>query len=335
MKRYAPATPRTSPAAKRLRYGGSVVGRMVAAAGPSIGRLAAAAGPVLAYGAHRALRKSDKGDPDIITTQHDTTLRYMKGRMTRRKKRRIRFQKRVRNAVYSDVGLRSFVSDDGGAIKTIGVNAQGIDGALLGGIQQPQNDELLKAFQVAFETPAGTISSFRNRKVFIKSMVLDIHMVNSGTTTVELDVYQVVMRRDWPANQRMDQMYIDSYNEQPAAAGYSRTLTTPGVTPFQNSNFCEHFKILSKRTIQLGAGQVTSLQLRIGRPRAFEGKVLERYTAGIPGYTKGYLFVYKGAPRNNAGVVERAAGELTWTQERTMTVARSADGQNADIAVTV
>lgn len=287
------------------------------------------------YGRYKASRaRGDKGDSDVITTQHDTKLRYYKKRYSRKAKRRVRFIKRVRRAVYSDVGLRSFVSDDGGAIKTALANSQGHDGAMLGSVAAAQNDELLKAFQVAYETPAGTTASFTNRKVMIKSMCLDLHIANTGSNTAEIDVYQLRLRKDYNSTVRLDVMYTDTYNEQPAGSGFSRTLTVPGVTPFQNSNFCEHWNILSKRTIMLSAGQVTSLQLRNG-PRFIDGKAIQRYSLGIPGYTKGYLLVYRGAPRNNAGVVERGAIELSWTQERTMTVARNADGQNADIAVTV
>lgn len=278
--------------------------------------------------------KLDKGDSDVVTTQHDTKLRYMKGRYTKRQRRRVGFVKKVRRAIFSDVGLRSWVSDDGGAVKAIAANAQTVDGAMIGGIQQTNNNDLLSAFRVAFETPAGTISDFRTRKVMIKSMVLDLHFTNTGSNTVEMDVYQWVQRKDFPANDRIDQIYINAYNEQSAASGFTRTITVPGVTPFQNSNFCEHYKILSKRTIMFSPGQTTSLQMRIGKPRYFDGKILERNQSGIPGYTKGYIFIFKGVPRNNVGVVERAACEVTWTQERTMTVARHADGQNNDLAVT-
>lgn len=329
------ATPRRTPPGKYAQ-----IARYVAAQGAGAvvrgvrSGIASRVANAISGGSARRLRV-DKGDADVITTQHDTKVRYMKGRQSRKQKRRVRFMKQVRRALHSDVGLRSFVSDDGGAIKTVLANAQGHDGAMLGAINSSQNDEILKAFQVAYETPAGTISSFTNRKVFIKSMCLDLHITNSGSNTAEIDVYQLIMRKDYNSTVRLDVMYTDTYNEQPAGSGFSRTLTVPGVTPFQNSNFCEHWNILSKRTIMMSPGQVTSLQLRIGRPRQFDGKAIQRYSLGVPGYTKGYLLVYRGAPRNNAGAVERGAVELTWTQERTMTVARNADGQNADIAVTV
>lgn len=193
---------------------------------------------------------------------------------------------------------------------------------------------MLTAFRVAYENATGTITDFRNKKVLIKSMCLDIHIVNNGSNGLEFDVYQVIMRKDWSASSRIDVMFTGSFDEQATATGYTRVVSTPGVTPFQSSNFCEHFKILSKRSILLGAGQATSLQLRISKARMFDGKVLERNTAGIPRYTKGYLFVVKGVPTVVTGTVRRAAGSFIWTQERTMTVARHADGQQNDIAAT-
>jgi len=278
--------------------------------------------------------RSDVGDNDIITTQHDTKLRYLKSSYSRKQKSRKRFIKKVRRAVFSDVGLRSWVSDDGGAQKLVSANQQGHDGVLLGGIQQTNNNELLSAFRVAYENATGTINDFKDNKVYVKSMCLDLHITNTGAGTAEIDIYQVRMRKDYASNDRLDTMYTSTFNDAAAPSGFSRTLTTPGVTPFQNSNFCEHFKILSKRTVLLSAGQVTSLQLRTG-PRYFDGHALLRNQMGIPGYTKGYLLVYRGVPFFDGVSVVRRNIELCWTQERTMSVARHADGQNEDKVATV
>lgn len=292
-------------------------------------------------GANRIVKKKsrggssrDIGDPDIITTQNDTNLRYLKGKLSKAERRKIKFTKKVRNAVFSDVGLRSFVSSVGGARKVVNANVQGYFGTLLGGIGQNDNDEFRTAFRVAFENATGTIGDFTNRKVMVKSMCLDMHVTNSGSNTIELDVYQLSMRRDWPGNDSLTTMFDNSWTDAATGSGYGRVISLPGVTPFQNSNFCEHFKVLSKRSILMSAGQSTSLQMRCGR-KFVEGKALQRYQGGIPGYTKGYFIMFRGVPRWTGLVVERGASELVWTQERTMTVARNADGQNVDVTSTL
>lgn len=285
-------------------------------------------------------RSVDIGDRDVVTTQHDSAIRFMKGKMSKGARRKVKFTKKVRNAIVSDVGLRSYLASDGGARKTTLADSQIYDGAMIGGIAQTSNDEMLRAFRVAYETPAGGITSFINRKVMVKSICLDVHLTNNSSNTVEIDVYQVKLRRDWAANDRIDVMYYTTYLQAAGAVAANPVIGTAtkgyfqiGNTPFQNSNFCEHWKILSKRTIMMSTGQSTSLQMRVGR-KFVDGNALQRYQFGIPGYTKGYLFVMRGAPRWNGTAVERGAVDVVWTQERTMTVARGPDGQNQDITIT-
>lgn len=287
-------------------------------------------------GANKRLRM-ESGDADIITTQHDTKLRYMKGKQSKKAKSRVRFMKKVRKAVFSDIGLRSYVQDDGGAVINCALNELGYSGVIMGDIQQAAGvagSDILNAFRVAFENVSGTSASFINRKVYIKSICIDLHLKNTGSTTMELDVYQLVMRKDFSFNVPIGTMFQNTWAYAQTGAGFGSAVVNPGVTPFQNSTFCEHWKILSRRSVLLGSQQVSTLQLR-GRGRIFDGNILTRNVMGVPGFTKAYLIVHRGSPENNLGTARRGAAELTWVQERTMTLARHSDGQNQDVTVTV
>lgn len=283
---------------------------------------------------------AEKGDTDFVSTQKDSTLRYVAKPRSRKGRTRAkiakRFKRRVQNVIYNSKNVNYWASDDGGAIKTAAVNTQNVDGAGLGGMTQNQFDEVLQAFRVAYNKPNATEADVKDFRVQIKSMCLDIQITNTGAAPIIFDAYQWVLRKNYIAAERPDVAFTNTWADTAAVrvgtnssvggnagdgTAYTRILTNPSVTPFQNHRWCEYHKVLSKRQFVIGVGQIITIQLKQNRPKMLSGRVLDIYRYGIPGWTKGYLFFYKGAPTKNGIEVEHAACEFSWRQQRTMTVA--------------
>lgn len=266
----------------------------------------------------RTGRRGDKAIlPGVISTQHDVSGRYRRKRMPRRKRKRwVGFSRKVNHVVLQMQPLNTYTVDYPGAVKTIAVNTQVTDGQMIGGVSVTQNSELLDIFRSAFGSALG-INSIDVYKIYLKSMCLDLQLRNSGTNALVVDVYTLMCRRNDKNAQRIDVQYVNDFAEQGAGSGGTVDVNNPATTPFQNSSFCKRWKILAKKEILLGAGQVSTMQIRIPHNRYLSGKLLEHNVGCIPGFTRAFLIQARGVPENNAGTARLCAGELTWMAQFT------------------
>lgn len=255
-----------------------------------------------------------------ITTQHDVSLRYRRKSMPRRKRKAWKsFTNKVKHVMLQMNSLTSFTSDNLRSNFTTTTNQQTVFGVYLGGTGASNNDELLAAFKAAYSSALSS-STVDDYKLFIKSMCLDVQLSNTGSNGIILDVYELIARKaDNASSETIGNMYSRLYNEQTVGALGSLLPDSPSSTPFQNALFLQKWKIMKKKEILLGSGQVTTMQMRVPYNRTLQGKTIESNPSYIPGVTRAYLFQARGVPVNSAGTVNAAAIDISMCCQHTVT----------------
>jgi len=249
----------------------------------------------------------------VLTTQYDQSLRYRKKRMPKRRRRRwTSFVKRVR-AVELAAQPMQFYGFQRSERTTGGVNVQTVASALIGGTTVPNNDELYQIFQQAYGTTS--VADAAENIIYMKSISLDIQLSNVLSTAAIVDVYVLQARKTFNIAQDADAQWSAAMLELASPTGGG--TVTPGnvsTTLFDAPNFCSYWKILSKKEILLGAGQVTTMQLRNARNKRIDGKALATNPQAIPGYTKCMFFMIRGVPENPA-LPRTAATDIVWSYQ--------------------
>jgi len=296
---------RSSAVARRIY--GSPATRLVGAAIKYAPRVYSAA--KAAYQS-RSSGKQSVIQSGIISTQHDVANRYRKKRMPRRKRKAWgRFSRKVKHVMLQMNALQSFTSDNYNRVITWAAQAQATFGQMLGGVNATDNDELLAMFKSVYGAALG-INSIDKYKLFIKALCLDIQLRNTGASACIVDVYELVCRTGDKLANRIEVSYTNAFNEQSTALVGGKFSTNPATTPFQNPLFTSMWRIVSKKEMLLGGGQITTMQMRMPYNKMFYGKKLENNEQAVPGFTRAYLFQVRGVPENLLGVPQLAAGEL-------------------------
>lgn len=201
--------------------------------------------------------------------------------------------------------------------KSWAVDVQNYQGIMLGGTNVANNQELFDAFRAAYGSGLA-FADCDDLKLFIKSLCLDIQLNNNGTNTAIIEIYHLICRKGLPTNTAIDQQFTDAFGELNTQSGFTKSVTDIGNTPFQNPIFCSHWKILKKEQVQLGPGELSTLQIRIPRNKMLHGRTLESNPQALKGFTRGILFFMKGEPTNNAGTAQTAAGEIVFSFQHTV-----------------
>lgn len=279
------------------------------ATGQLVRSLAKRGANYIAERASKRSRQSISGSP--VTTQHDVRGRYRYKRMpARRRKRWVRFSKRVRHVMLQQNALSSYSQDT--VVPYLNLqwlaNKQITFGVMLGGTTVTFNDELFQLFRQAYD-PALTTTTCDAYKLFIKSMCLDVQLKCDGNAAI-VDVYELVCRKTYNAATDLGTSYNNLYAEMDSPAVNSPDALSPASTPFENSPFLKFWKIKSKKELFLGTGQVTTMQMRSPINRALHGAIIRNNPQAIPGLTRAYLFQARGAPRYNGASSELGAGTI-------------------------
>lgn len=250
----------------------------------------------------------------VLSTQHDVVNRYRKKRMPRRRRRRwVSFVRKVRAVELAAQPLQfyGYARLD----RVIGaVNVQTYQSYMLGGTTVTNNDELYQIFQQAYNT--GSIADAAEHQIIMKSISLDIQITNTGTAGAIIDVYKVLCRKTFSTASTIAAQFTQALGELASPTGGGTVTTTnASITAFDAPNFCSYWKILNKKEVLLGAGQVTTMQLRNARNKRIDGKILTTSPQAIPGYTVAYFFMIRGVPENNLGTGRLAATDITFAAQ--------------------
>lgn len=246
-------------------------------------------------------RSSNTG---FLTNQYDVKRQYTRKRMPRRKRKAwVKKVRMVKSIMYKDLAsqyqmFRSFLT---------GALAAGNQGVFSGGLYGENGtpataDDFGISDLYSLDTLAGSFGTLNNWD--LRSAVLDIEIVNIGNTagtagSLTVDCYEIVCRKS--LNSQGTAAVVgpaDLFNKGFAMQdkiGTNTVLgsTLPGVVPFQNSNFCQHFKILKKTRILLGVGQATHFMHRDSRKRRYQYDIASRPVCS-PGWYHGFMFIVQG-----------------------------------------
>lgn len=260
--------------------------------------------------------RSRSRSSSLTTEQRDSGTRYSGSRRQSRRGRQVRqFARRVRNAVLS-MGNTQTLTYTRNTQTTSAVNQQNWHGQMIGSTLPGNNSDLLRVFQAAYGAALAKDAT-DDYRLFIKSICLDMQMYNTGTKTAIIEFYYISCRKPWFGEKHIDEQFKESFAEIPSQTGFANAVTNVGYSAFQNSLFCQYWKIDKKVQVQLGPNETTTLQIRLG-PKWVNGKILETCQSSIKNYTKAILFAVKGAPGMPAGSAGIEATELTWTCQTTI-----------------
>lgn len=235
-----------------------------------------------------------------VTTQHDHSSVYKKGYMNKYKKRKWKgFVKKVRAVEIADRGLTTALYNNLFVYTAPAASSQCIGEVHLYGFKSDTpssfagvNDLaalIANDYRVTMSTnleTAGTSkvealsSSHTIDKVFFESAILDCTVTNPNTTTIELDVYRIMYKKQLKGNftsltNLYDTASSVAYTNQIQKADTSSllplTLTSRGATPFElgAGSSMGNLKILKKEKYLITAGQCITLQIRDSKNRCF------------------------------------------------------------------
>lgn len=268
----------------------------------------------------------------VTTEQRDSSIRYVSRRGSRGGRRRRAFARRVQN-VFLRLGALQTFSDLQNASKTVTVAQQQWDGFIVGGTTVTDDDHFFKAFQLAYG--AGlTTSTVDDYSLYIKTICCDFQFTNTGTTTLIFDFHSLMSRKSYNVAEQLAVMLATLIAETPAQSGYSFTSTDPGYSIFQVPMFCQYWKIMRKWQVQLGAGETTTLQIRIPVNRMIRGKLIETNPQAIPRLSRGLLWSVKGAPYLNVSTPTTAAGTYVWCSQTTISYQIPPSSTRLAVAIT-
>lgn len=264
----------------------------------------------------RTVTKGKKSiEPAPISSQHDTHTRYRYHRQPRRK--RARYVKQVnlfRHLMSKNQPLQTYTVKKT-ANASASVDSQITFGVMLYTTQvaSPEND-IQQLFYDAYSV--ASLSTIDQKRLVVKSAVLDVQLSNAATQTCIIDVFRIRLRNVWNTNDNLFTIWQTTFNDQNTIS--TKSNGDPSVTPFQNPSFCKFFKILDKREIMLGAGLTTTIQLRKPGNRQVQGRRVANEPFGLRGLCEGYLFQIRGTPVTNSGpLYQLAAVNVTWSYQKT------------------
>lgn len=248
-----------------------------------------------AANAHASRRNYSNSDNAPVTSQYDVKTWYKKKNMPRNKKKKWKkFSNKVKAVFNKQIAPTIFLYRTVASINA-SADQQAWASVMLftaDGAAPPNED--LQRISVGLKGSGGNqiASKFR-----FESGCLDLLMRNPGSVSMLVDIYTIYCRKDVPDNYTSPVNLLTSLDNNASADANADAIiadTDIGFVPFSSPLFCSFFKVSKKRTLTLGAGSVSEIQLRDAKNRKlwgidYVGKPCMR------GWTKGYLLCIRGA----------------------------------------
>lgn len=242
------------------------------------------------------MRRSRTPQTGTVTFQRDGVTRYVKRRMPASMRRRWRsFTRKVQHVNLQAGPTRTFTRDflD---LETWSINEQGYFGYMCGGMTVTDNDEIRQVFTDAYGTGTATLNQ---RKLFIKSCVMDVQLRNAGTSPIVLDVYTLRCRKGSDAADTLATQFADTFSDLLASGSGTTSAVNPAVTVFQNPGFLQYWAVQKKQELVIGGGNVATFQIRLPTNKLVNAKLFETEPQAMPGYTYALFFQPRGSPEYN------------------------------------
>lgn len=274
---------------------------------------AGAGGSAIAQNAFQMYRKYRTGQKKktksanfSMTTQHDSRLVYKKRRMPRRKRRVWRSFKRKAQYVSNTQNPRNTIVKTNYITGSCSVNQQMVVTlSLYPGYNASDNalDDIRDCQALANQTFSDGQAQTTNQ--FFRSGFMEATIVNTKATTVYMDAYWCYAKKDsiiTPqtilSNGFKSTTQAADGDNLPTAVGSAVTENTLGITPFQSSEFCQHFSIWKKTRYILGQGQTVQLEWRDPKNRFLnpDSKFITGDWTVLRGWTKTLVLIFYTVP---------------------------------------
>ena len=207
---------------------------------------------------------------------------------------------------------------------------QGASGSINGPIGQ-QNITLLGQWNsiadtqqmstLTFANAAAAVTGQNPTRFCVQSLQAEVQLVNSSTASTQVDIYDIVCRRDVPI------LASAVYNAStPQAAWMSgvelqSTLSDPGGSPqayiigslpTDSQLFKDYYKVIQRKTVLMGPTAQHTHKFSIRTNKEFDRNMLSTMNgtmSGLKGYTHFTMLVTRGQP----GLLGAAGGVTTLT----------------------
>jgi len=252
------------------------------------------------------------------TFQNDRIRTFRKKRpLSRRKLRRVkRFERSVSNVLSRNLGQRFMVTSPYFGVANIPSGEQTqLDFPMAAGTGNviPDLEKLWSYFNTTSTAYTNVPGVLR-----VDAMTNEVRLRNvSGSGIgVTIDLYYYVTRKNLPAGEDgSGAKYISALAETPPfqAGGTQFDYTTLGITPFNASQWCNHFLITKVVRVDLADGQETTFKLVTRRPMRIQNDAINDF-AMLKGVSKGVLAIPRAALSSTGG---GQASVIAWSSIRT------------------
>lgn len=268
-------------------------------------RAAMAAGKYIGnmYNSHgKGKAKSSTRGPDSMssaptTYQHDRIQSYRKKRSPpRRKLRRMkRFDRAVTNVIAKNLGQKFLLTNPYFGTGNAAAGQQSfLDFPMAAGNGSSIPD--LENCMVYFNQTAGPWTTAPNL-LKLSSITNDIRIrnVTGSGIGVSMDLYYYRTRKDLPfTDAGAGPKYSSVLTATPpfTAGGTQFAFTSLGISPFNASEWCQHFVVTKIVKVELQDGQETTLKLVSRRPYRIKNDSIADFSC-LKGVTQGIMVIFR------------------------------------------
>lgn len=229
-----------------------------------------------------------------VTRQHDFANKRSYGRMSKSKKKKLRFAKKVTSAALSLNGTKTAYFSLT-YIGTSSVGQQTVSSVCVAGNQLTGSNGYEDIYHIR-QQDGNTVNS---TQVQMLGFWGEIEMVNVGETNIIMDVYKITNRipilTNFASVQSKWAAELTS-TETPQAGVISPTaLSTTsqfGLTPYQCTKFLSDYKILEKTRYLIGPDSPATFTVRNTRPWKLDGDSIDQFS--LLKQSVMYMFIARG-----------------------------------------
>lgn len=251
-----------------------------------------------------------KSSPETgITAQYDKVTQYSRKSMPKRKKRQWKkFVKKVTAVVDKSLGTRTVVFNTNEAAQSI-AGLQAWACAALYGIHGTNDGNGRVGFRDVFrlcnkddDIMTTNSAGINPSKITFGSAVIDVTMRNGGTTAIEVDLYECIVRTDNTKTADFITTLLDAVTETNSIPGAPTGLaiSSRGTTlfDFPNAISMDKIQVFKKRKYFLPVGNTATFQHRDPRNHHFNASTFDfgpnsNSSYGQRGMTKLFLVCAK------------------------------------------
>jgi len=220
-----------------------------------------------------------------VTTQHDRSSQYQYKPLAKYKKNKyIKRYRAFEKMLDSNLATQTVVRNGTVSASVTGTTQGYLAAHMYGlaGISSGAAETGVDDLWQIFSNDLGTVE--RGTKLQFTNAILDVTMRNSGSNTIECDVYQYKLKKSGQieAFSSLSNMIFDAEGDTTGIGlGASLVMTNRGATPFEFPLLCNKVKILKKTKYLIAAGQAVTYQLKNRSTYNIMSDVVLDYTPGL------------------------------------------------------